>query len=171
MASPGGGFCENRLSILAGETGWTSVGAARSAHQFIAPLQSPERTETLKIAVLDDNLIIGEMLQQGLELGGHAVVVYSSPSAFLTDINAEEAKTASASFGLVIVDFRFSEGISGLEVIHRVRYIFPDLPAILISAVSSWEIEATRRALPTVEILRMPFNMTTILTIAKELAR
>jgi DNA-binding response OmpR family regulator len=125
----------------------------------------------VKIAVLDDNLNIGEMLQQGLELVGHAVVVYSSPSAFLTDINAEEAKTASAPFDLIIVDFHFSEGISGLEVIHRVRDIFSDLPAILISATSSWEIEATRRALPTVEVLRKPFNIRTILTITKELAR
>jgi len=170
VASPGGGFCENRLSILAGETGWTSVGAARSAHQFIAPLQSPERTETLKIAVLDDNLIIGEMLQQGLELVGHAAVVYSSPSKFFTDIHAEEAKAASAPFDLIIVDLLLSEGISGAEVIHQVRNIFPDLPAVLISAGSSWEIEAARRALPTVRVLRKPFKMTTLLAMIKELS-
>jgi two-component system, OmpR family, response regulator len=122
----------------------------------------------MRIAVLDDNLNIGEMLQQGLELVGYTVVVYSSSSKLLTDINAEEPKTTSAPFDLIIVDLHLSEGISGVEVIHRARTIFPDLPAILISAASSWEIEAASRAMPTVKVLRKPFKLSTILAITKE---
>lgn len=124
----------------------------------------------VRIAVLDDDLTIGDMLQQGLELVGHTVVVYYSPSEFLTDIDAEEPKTASAPFDLIIVDLNLPEGILGGEVIHRVRNIFPDLPVVLISAASSWEIETARRALPTVEVLRKPFKIATLLAITKELA-
>ena len=123
----------------------------------------------MKIAVLDDNLIIGEMLQQGLELAGHTIVVYSSPSKFLTDINAKEAKMAAVPFDLIIVDLLLSERTSGVEVIHQTRNIFPDLPAILISAGSSLEVEAARRALPGVRVLRKPFSITALLTMMKEL--
>jgi DNA-binding response OmpR family regulator len=129
-----------------------------------------EGEQDVKIAVLDDNLIIGEMLQQGLELVGHTVVVYSSPSKFFTDIHAEEAKAPLAPFDSIIVDLLLPEEISGAEVIHQVRTIFPALPAILISAGSSWEIEAARRALPTVRVLRKPFKITTLLAMIKELS-
>ncbi len=129
-----------------------------------------EGDQDVKIAVLDDNVIIGEMLQQGLELVRHTVVVYSSPSKFFTNIHAEESKAASAPFDLIIVDLLLSEEFSGVEVIHQVRNTFPNLPAILISAGSSWEIDAARRALPTVRVLRKPFKMTTLLAMIKELS-
>ena len=122
----------------------------------------------MRIAVLDDNQNIGEMLQQYLELEGHTVVVYCSPSKFLANII--EPTTASTPLDLMIVDLFLSEGISGGEVIHHVRRILPDLPAIFIAVGSSWQIEAARRALPTVRVLQKPLNIATLLAMVKELA-
>ncbi len=124
----------------------------------------------VKIAVLDDNPGIGEMLRHGLELVGHTVVVYTSPSKFFTDIKAVEPKTVSVPFDLIIVDLRLSERTSGIEVIHQVRKSFPDIFVILISAAASWEIEAARTALPTVTVLQKPFKLATLLAIIKELS-
>ncbi|GAC1347799.1 MAG: hypothetical protein NVSMB27_14020 [Ktedonobacteraceae bacterium] len=107
-------------------------------------------------------------MQQGLELDGHTVVVHFSPSKFLANII--ESKTASTPFDLIIVDLFLSEGISGVEVIHQVWNTFPNLPVILISAGSSWDIEATRRALPTVRVLRIPFSMAGLLKMIQELS-
>ena len=121
----------------------------------------------MRIAVLDDNQCIGEMLQHYLELEGHTVVVYCSPSKFLAHIS--EPTTASTPLDLMIVDLFLSEGISGEEVIHQVRKSFPDLPGILISAGSTWEIEAARRALPTVRVLQKPFSMASLLALIQEL--
>ena len=121
----------------------------------------------MRIAVLEDNITIGEMLQQGLKLEGHTVVVYYSPTEFLAKVI--EPTTASTSFDLVIVDLFFSEGISGGEVIHQVRQTFPDLPVIFIAAGSSWQIEAARRAVPGVRVLRKPFSLTTLLAMIREL--
>ena len=123
----------------------------------------------MRIAVLDDNQCIGEMLQHYLELEGHTVVVYCSPSKFL--VNIIEPTTASTPLDLMIVDLFLSEGISGGEVIHHVRKSFPDLPVILISAASAWEIEAAKRGLPTVRVLRKPFSMTTLLAMIRELQK
>ena len=121
----------------------------------------------MRIAVLDDNQSVCEMLQQYLELEGYSVVVYCSPSKFL--VNIIEPTTASTPFDLLIVDLFLSEGMSGGEVIHQVRKIFPDLPVILISAASAWEIEAAKRALPTVRVLRKPFSMASLLALLQEL--
>ena len=123
----------------------------------------------MRIAVLEDNITIGQMLQQGLKLEGHSVVVSYRPTEFLAHIL--EPTTASTSFDLLIVDFFFSEGISGAEVIQQVRKIFPDLPVILISAASAWEIEAAKSALPTVRVLRKPFSMASLLAMIRELQK
>jgi DNA-binding response OmpR family regulator len=121
----------------------------------------------LKIAVLEDDITIGEMLQDGLKLEGHTVVVYYSPIEFLAKVI--EPATASASFDLIIVDLFISEGISGSEIIHQVRHTFPDLPVIFIAAGSSLQIDAARRAVPTVRILRKPFSMTALMAMIREL--
>jgi DNA-binding response OmpR family regulator len=143
----------------------------------------------MKIAVLDDNLDMGEMLKQGLELAGHTVVVYSSPSAFLANFNAipyqslgnddqQEGVKASPDqiwssppFDLIMIDLFLSEGFSGVQVIQQVWNTFPNLPAILTSAATSWEVEAARKALPTVVILRKPFTMAALWAITKEITR
>jgi DNA-binding response OmpR family regulator len=126
-----------------------------------------EEDKDMRIAVLEDDITIGELLQQGLKLEGHTVVVYYSPTEFLANII--ESMTATTSFDLIIVDFFISEGISGAEVIHQVRYTFPDLPAIFIAVGSSSQIDAARRAVPTVRVLRKPFSMTTLLAMIREL--
>ena len=122
----------------------------------------------MRIGVLEDNIFIGEMLQHGLQLEGHTVVVYYCPTEFLAHMS--EPTIASTSFDLIIVDLFFSEGISGGEVIHHVRRILPDLPAIFIAVGSSWQIEAARRALPTVRVLQKPFRMAALLATMKELS-
>jgi DNA-binding response OmpR family regulator len=122
----------------------------------------------MKIAVLDDNVAVGEMLQDGLQLIGHTVSVFFSSSQFLAALSTPT--TAQHPFDLIIVDLLLSEGISGVEVIAQARRTFPDLPAILISAGSSWDIEAARRAMPDIKVLRKPFRLITLLTMVKELS-
>jgi DNA-binding response OmpR family regulator len=122
----------------------------------------------LRIAVLDDNLGIREMLQTGLELKGYTVVAYDNPSKFLATLM--EPPTVPTPFDLLIVDLLLGEGISGVEVILQVWKVFPDLPAILISAGAFWQIEPARRALPGVRVLRKPFSVATLLAMVTELS-
>lgn len=123
----------------------------------------------MKIAVFDDNVKIGEMLQDSLELLGHMVSVFYSPAPFLAALSA--LLTAQSPLDLIIVDLLLSEGMSGVEVITRARQIVPSLPAILITAGSSWDIENARRAMPDIKVLRKPFSLTALLTLVKELSK
>jgi DNA-binding response OmpR family regulator len=120
----------------------------------------------MRVAVLDDNQNIGEMLKTGLELGGHAVDVYYSPSKFLADMIAPA--NASAPYDLIIVDLLLIEGTSGVEVVQRVWNTFPGLPVILITAGSFLEVDAARRVLPAATVLRKPFRISTLLTKVRE---
>ena len=104
------------------------------------------------------------MLQLGLELDGHTVVVYFNLSKFLATLM--EPTTASTPFDLLIIDLYLSE----VEVIHQVWNVFPDLPVILISAVSSWQLDAARNSLPGVRVLRKPFSLLTLMAMVKELS-
>ena len=138
-----------------------------NSHLPVIYLPYSKGDKDIRIAVLDDNPTIGEMLQQGLGLAGHTVVIYFSPTILLADIIGPT--TSSTPFDLIIVDLFLPEGISGVEVIHQVWNTFPDLPVILISAASSREIEAARRAVPSVRVLRKPFSLTTLLAMIREL--
>jgi DNA-binding response OmpR family regulator len=122
----------------------------------------------MKIAVLDDNLDICEVLQRGLELEGYTVDIYNNPTKFL--VTLAYPTSASTPFDLLIVDLFLSEGFSGVEVIHRVWNAFPDLPVILISASGFWQIETARRAISGVRVLQKPFSMATLLAMVKELS-
>jgi DNA-binding response OmpR family regulator len=122
----------------------------------------------LRIAVLDDNFVIGEMLQTGLELKGYTVVAYDKPSKLLATFMGP--LTVSTSFDLLIVDLFLGEGLSGVEVIHQVWKAFPDLPVILISAGAFWQIEPARRALPGVRVLHKPFSLATLLAMIQEVS-
>ncbi len=121
----------------------------------------------MKVAVLDDNQNIGEMLKTGLELDGHSVDVYYSPSKFVADMIAPA--NASAPYDLIIVDLFLTEGTSGVEVVRQVWNTFPGLPVILITAGSFLEVDAARRALSTVTVLRKPFRISALLAMVREL--
>jgi DNA-binding response OmpR family regulator len=125
------------------------------------------RTRSMQIAILDDNVDVGDMIKEGLQLAGHTVSLYLSPSKFLTDLR--DPTKGLRSLDLLIVDFDLAEGISGVEVIIQVRIIFPNLPVIFITAASTREIDAARRAIPGLEVLRKPFRMSALLTMVKNL--
>jgi DNA-binding response OmpR family regulator len=120
----------------------------------------------MNIAVLEDHPDIGEMLQHGLGLAGHSVVVYERSAPFFAALLAP----APTPFDCLIVDLPLMEGIPASELIQRVRKTLPALPVILIVEGSSWEIEAARRVLPGIELLQKPFKLTTLLSLLGKLA-
>ncbi len=82
-----------------------------------------------RILVVDDELIMRESLARWLERDGHAVETAASGEEAL-------AKCRAARYDILLLDIKL-EGMSGLEVLRRVKEDDPDAAAIMITAYGS----------------------------------
>jgi DNA-binding response OmpR family regulator len=81
-----------------------------------------------RVLIVDDNVALAENIAEILESGGYATEVAAS---------AEEALTRAVThpISVVITDFRLP-GISGADLVRRLRRDRKSLPALVISAYS-----------------------------------
>jgi len=110
----------------------------------------------LEIMVVDDDQDLRENLDEILSSAGFAVTLAA---------NGEEAleRLARHRFDLVLLDL-VMPGLSGLEVLRRVREKLPRLPVIMFSAFASVEnaVEAMRQGAQ--DYVTKPFRVETLLT-------
>jgi len=83
----------------------------------------------MKIAVVDDEVIVQRRLQAALEKDGHRVTAYGSGEDFLRDLNL-------GSFDLVFLDVVLP-GLNGMEVLQLAKARLPELEVILITGHAS----------------------------------
>ena len=83
----------------------------------------------IKILIVDDELIMRESLAGWLERDGHAVQTAASGEAALEKIKATH-------FDILLVDIKM-EGISGLDVLRKVKESDPDAEVVMITAYGS----------------------------------
>jgi len=83
----------------------------------------------IKILIVDDELIMRESLAGWLERDGHAVQTAASGEEALEKIKA-------AHFDILLVDIKM-EGISGLDVLRKVKESDPDAEVVMITAYGS----------------------------------
>ena len=81
---------------------------------------------TPRIAVLDDEPRVAEILALVLRREGHLVDVFTSPRALLDALVQQPCD-------LLLTDLKMPE-LDGLEVMQRARALVPDLPVVLITA-------------------------------------
>jgi DNA-binding NtrC family response regulator len=88
-----------------------------------------DSVNSTKILIVDDELIMRESLAGWLERDGHSIQTASS---------GEEAleKLQETRFDILLVDIKM-EGISGLDVLHRVKESDPDVAVVMITAFGS----------------------------------
>ena len=115
------------------------------------------------IAVIDDNPSMLKGLDRLLSAHGFRVQTFTSAELFLE-------RFAECKADCLLLDIHLG-GISGIDLQRRLTSSGIDLPVIFIAAGSSWQIEAARRAVPTVRVLRKPFSMTTLLAMIRELQK
>ncbi|MEJ5360031.1 MAG: sigma-54 dependent transcriptional regulator [Desulfobacterales bacterium] len=82
-----------------------------------------------RILVVDDELIMRESLARWLERDGHAVATAASGEEAL-------AKCREARYDILLLDIKL-EGMSGLEVLRRIKEEDPDAAVIMITAYGS----------------------------------
>jgi DNA-binding NtrC family response regulator len=92
-----------------------------------------------RIMIIDDEKIVGDMAKISLEADGYAVETF---------LNAEPAlkRLEEAAFDVVVTDYKM-KGIDGMEVLRKVRSLYPGTQVIMITAFANLDaaIEALRR--------------------------
>ncbi len=104
-----------------------------------------------KIAIIDDEVKLLKALKRALEIEGHEVFDFSAPESALEFILKRE-------LDLVISDIRMS-GLSGIELLGRIKRNKPDLPCILMTAFSSVDTAVTAVKLGARDYLLKPFEL------------
>jgi DNA-binding response OmpR family regulator len=127
----------------------------------------------MNIALLEDNPDIGEFLVIALEMAGHHAEVYTQGHSLLARLLSEDALAPPLSYDLLMVDLLLPGGLSGLEVIARIRQVIPPgkLPIIIISGAAASYFVQAHRDFPDILIVRKPFEMKTLLRVIEELTR
>ncbi len=114
----------------------------------------------MRIGLLEDDLAICEMMQEMLGTVGHSVSAYQDGSDILAALHLEEEPAAlPPAFDILLVDLILSGDITGEQVIHQVRMIYPCLPIVVISAVAASQLQAVARRYPGVRALQKPFKL------------
>ena len=99
------------------------------------------------------------MLKEMLETGGHTVSAYFDGAETLAAFHLEEQTALLSPFDILLVDLILSGDIDGEQVIHQVSMTYPDLPIVIISAVTASHLEAVIKRFPGVKVLRKPFKL------------
>lgn len=104
-----------------------------------------------KIVVIDDEVKLLKVIKRALEIDGHVVYDFSDPFSGLDFINKRDVD-------LVISDIRMN-GMTGLELLSKIRTNFPEKPVILMTAYSSVETAVTAVKLGASDYLLKPFEL------------
>jgi signal transduction histidine kinase len=118
------------------------VGAHAGASQRL-PVGRGER-----ILYLDDDEVMGVMVERLLDLAGYHVRCHTSAEAALAAVRADPG-----AFDLVVTDFNMPE-MSGLEVSRALAALRPDLPVLIISGYIFDELPAQARRAGVREVIR-----------------
>ncbi len=104
-----------------------------------------------RIVLIDDEVKLLQALKKALEIEGYEVYDFSDPQKGFDFIGGREVE-------LVISDIRMS-GLSGIDLLGKIKKIKPDLPCILMTAYSSVETAVTAIKLGARDYLLKPFEL------------
>ena len=114
-----------------------------------------------RILVVDDEKSLAFFLGENLRTMGseyHVQTAYCGEDAL--------DKITSEPFDLIVTDLRMP-GMSGLELIRRLRQVNPSVRAVLITAYGDDNVEAEARHLGVFRYIRKPFRVEELLQTAE----
>lgn len=121
----------------------------------------------MKIAILEDQSAILELLTTALEMAGHRVYPYHTGTSLVETLFTPQSKYAPLPYDLLIIDLYLPGTEAGVEVIDSIyQHILPEtLPIILTSATSLSGLTDLQAHLPMVTVLRQPFHVKDLLAL------
>jgi CheY-like chemotaxis protein len=122
----------------------------------------------MKIALLEDNPAIVELIEDALEMQGYQVTTFACGQELLHALLASRnvGNDPTILYDLLIVDYLLPGDMTGGEVIAvlRERYAESMLPIILISGAHPADLAEVQTQFPDVTILQKPFAIKALLT-------
>jgi PAS domain S-box-containing protein len=97
-------------------------------------LKTDAKVENCRILLMDDDVVIREVVSEMLEMLGYEVVAVEDGEAMLETYHT--AQRDGTRFHAVLMDLSIPGGMGGREAIKHLRYIDPDVFAIVSSGYS-----------------------------------
>jgi two-component system, NtrC family, response regulator AtoC len=115
-----------------------------------------------RILIADDQQATVDMLSELLSEEGYEPVGVASGTAVLEQLQGDHG------FGLLLMDLQMP-GLSGLELIERLRKDNIDIPVILITAYGTSSIAIRAMQIGAYDYLNKPFDLDEVLVVVKRL--
>ena len=115
--------------------------------------------EKIKILVVDDKKIIGDLFAFTLGYSGHDITVVDNAAAAVETIKTKE-------FDIAFIDI-VMPGKDGVAVLEEIRKIVPKLPIVMMSGYSVEERRNKARDLGAITCLKKPFEMEDVKRVIK----
>jgi CheY-like chemotaxis protein len=118
------------------------------------------RTDEILVYVVDDEVMIGDVVQMILRSAGYKAKYFEDPAQAWAAFVREQSKPA-----LLLTDYRMAP-INGMELIERCKQAHPELKTILYSGNASEQVIQQSSAKPDA-FLRKPFLPRTLLNLLR----
>ena len=115
--------------------------------------------DKLRVLLVDDDRLVGDIIAEILTERGHDVVA-ASDAAEAIDVLNQDRSTAGPGFDLLLTDY-VMPGMNGLALIAAARQIRPGQNSLLMTGHASFQPDDTILA---DEVIRKPFTMTELLS-------
>ena len=113
----------------------------------------------LKILVVDDKKVIGDLFDFTLGYSGHIITVLDNPKDALNVVRDNE-------FDIAFLDIVMPEK-DGVELLQELRAIAPKLPVIMMSGYSVEDKKIKARELGAITCLKKPFEIDDVKRVIK----
>ena len=115
--------------------------------------------EKIKILVIDDKKIIGDLFDFTLGYSGHKITVVDHAAAAVEVVKNKE-------FDIAFIDI-VMPGKDGVAILQEIRAIAPKLPIVMMSGYSVEDKRNKARDLGAITCLKKPFEMDDVKRVIK----
>jgi len=146
-SSPGQGCCFTLYFPVAQAP---ALAAAPAPTPSSAPAPAPAGARARRVAYVDDDQALVFLVQRLLRRRGYEVAGFTDPHEAIAQLRADPQR-----FDLLVTDYNMP-GYSGVELLHAVRALRPDLPVALASGYVTADIEQAALAAGARALIHKP---------------
>lgn len=115
--------------------------------------------EKIRVLVVDDKKIIGDLFDFTLGYSGHDITVVDNAAAAMDAVKNKE-------FDIAFIDI-VMPGKDGVSILQEIKAVVPKLPVVMMSGYSVEEKRKKAKDLGAITCLKKPFEMEDVQRVIK----